>query len=73
MPNFLINLGRNLDLVNPTNILSRGYAIVKNKRGMVVRGSQDVKHHERIEIVLLSNNVSAIVDKNYNSQQDELI
>lgn len=69
----LTNIYRHLDLVNPSNILARGYAIVKNRQGRVLYSSSDVKHNERIEVILKTDKLSAIVDKNYKVEQDELI
>lgn len=69
----LTTVERDLELLNPHNILSRGYAIVKNKRGNVVQSSNDVVHNERIELVLRNDSLSAIVDKKYNANQEELI
>jgi exodeoxyribonuclease VII large subunit len=69
----LSNWLKHLNLINPTNILSRGYAIVKTKQGKILYGSNQVKHHERIEILLQSDSISAIIDKKYQPQQEELI
>ncbi len=71
--NALINIEREMDLLNPSNILSRGYAIVRNKRGNVVFGSKDVDHNERVSILLHDDAISAIVDKKHNNNQEELI
>ena len=68
--NSLINIEREMDLLNPSNILSRGYAIVRNKCGNVVFGSKDVAHNERISILLHDDAVSAIVDKKYRNNQE---
>ncbi len=71
--NKIDNLLRHLELVNPTNILSRGYAIIKDKKGHIVKHSSEVSHQERIEVVFANDSISAIVDKIYNSSQQELI
>ena len=71
--NALINIEREMDLLNPSNILSRGYAIVRNKRGNVVFDSKDVDHNERVSILLHDDAISAIVDKKHNNNQEELI
>jgi len=71
--NKLNNLTHHLELVNPYHILSRGYAIVRNKDGKVVYSSKDIKQHERISIMLKEEQLSAIVDKKHDKQQDELI
>ena len=69
----LNNLTQHLNLVNPTNILQRGYAIIRNSNGEVITLSKKLKHHDRIEVVLQDDKVSAIVDKKYNPNQAELI
>ncbi|HMT02948.1 MAG TPA: exodeoxyribonuclease VII large subunit, partial [Burkholderiales bacterium] len=71
--NKIDNLLRHLELVNPTNILSRGYAIIKDKNGHIVKHGSEVLHQERIEVILANDNISAIVDKVYNPSQQELI
>lgn len=71
--NKIDNLLRHLELVNPTSILSRGYAIIKDKKGHIVKHSSEVLHQERIEVVFSNDSISAIVDKFYNSSQQELI
>ncbi|HLX53837.1 MAG TPA: exodeoxyribonuclease VII large subunit, partial [Aquella sp.] len=67
----LFNQARHLELVNPKNVLSRGYAIVKNRKNQVVYSSKDLKQHERLNIVLRDDEVNVIVDKK--AWQDELI
>lgn len=71
--NSLTNIVREMELLNPINILSRGYAIVRNKQGSVVFGSKDVAHNERVSILLNDDIISAIVDKKHNANQEELI
>jgi exodeoxyribonuclease VII large subunit len=62
---------RHLELVNPKNILSRGYAIVKNQENHVIYSSKDLKQYERLNIILRDDEVNVIVDKK--AHQDELI
>lgn len=69
----LDNLHTHLNLLNPHNILSRGYAIVKVPHGQVVYKLSDVKHHQRVEIVLQHDVVSAIIDKKHHKNQMELL
>ena len=71
--NKLDNLHNCLNLLNPQGVLSRGYAIVKNANGKTIQSQNQVKHHERIEIILEKDVIGAIVDKKYNSQQYELL
>ena len=71
--NSLTNIIREMELLNPSNVLSRGYAIVRNKKGHVVFGSKDVTNNERVTILLHDDIISALVDKNHNDKQEELI
>lgn len=61
----LLAQSRHLELVNPKNILSRGYAIVKSSSKKVVYSSDDLQDHERIYIILRDDQINAVVDKNY--------
>ncbi len=69
----LTNLAKSLSLLNPENILSRGYAIINDDKGRVVQSVKQAKHHSRINIKLADGKVSAIVDKKHIEGQDELI
>lgn len=53
---------RHLQLVNPSNILSRGYAIVKDQNHQVVYMASKLKPLERISIMLHNGTINAIVD-----------
>ena len=57
----LTHLERQLGLVNPNNILSRGYAIVRNEKGNVVYNAEEVFHNENIEVILSHGSINAIV------------
>jgi exodeoxyribonuclease VII large subunit len=59
----LSSVSKHLELVNPTNILSRGYAIVTNTKGEIVYSSKNVENHEQIEIKLATDNITAIINK----------
>ncbi|MFN8771304.1 MAG: exodeoxyribonuclease VII large subunit [Neisseriaceae bacterium] len=71
--NKLANITTQLELLNPHNVLNRGYAIVRSIDGKVVCKDKDVKHHQRVEILLKEDTLSAIIDKKYNSEQTELL
>lgn len=71
--NTLTSLDKTLYLLNPENVLSRGYAIVRNRDGKVVSSNKIVKNHERLNIQFKDNQISVISDKNYNPLQKELI
>ena len=65
-------LSNHLSLVNPKSILKRGYAIVKKNDKDIVHSSKDVKHHQRLEVILSEDTLSVIVDKKYDSKQAEI-
>lgn len=71
--NSLQMLDKTLSLLNPENVLSRGYAIIKNKNGRVVSNDSAIKNHERLNIQFKDSTISAIADKSYNPKQEELI
>lgn len=52
-----------LNLLNPENVLSRGYAIIKNSNGEIVYSSNDAADGEQINIILHGDNLKAIIDK----------
>lgn len=69
----LVSLSTQLDLLNPHNVLNRGYAIARNVDGKIIYSSKDVRHHQRIEIVLKDDVLSAIIDKKHDNTQIELL
>jgi len=69
----LISLNQRLTALNPANILERGYAIVKDSSGHVIKNSDQVKHHARLSVTLGKGEISAIADKKHDSRQEELI
>lgn len=50
-----------LDVVSPLNTLKRGYAIVKNEQGTIVRRPQDTELGEKIKIKLADGEIQAVV------------
>lgn len=71
--NTLNSLEKELNLLNPNNVLGRGYAIVRNKAGKIIVNNKAIKNHERLSIQFVDSKASAIADKNYNPNQEELI
>ena len=59
----LLSESRHLELVNPKNVLSRGYAIVRNKNNQVIYASNQLQEHQKISIILRDDEINAIVDK----------
>lgn len=64
---------KSLELLNPTAILQRGYAIVQDSNGKVIQSIKQTKHHGKVQINLADGKVSAIIDKQNNPEQGELI
>lgn len=50
-----------LELLNPLNVLSKGYSVTKSK-GKVINSSKDVKINDKLNIKLLDGEVEAIVE-----------
>lgn len=71
--NKLGSLLHNLQLLNPQQVLTRGYAIIHDANGKVIQSIVSVKHHTRVNISLADGAVSAIIDKQLNPDQGELL
>lgn len=69
----LLIIEQRLILLNPQHILRRGYAIIKDSNGKIIQRVSAAKHHARIAIQLADGEFSAIVDKQHNPGQDELL
>tara|TARA_E500000178_G_C17004411_1_gene747409 strand:- start:235 stop:1599 length:1365 start_codon:yes stop_codon:yes gene_type:complete len=50
--NQLIELNKNLDILNPLSILDRGYAIVTNDSGKAIKSSKEVSRGELLKAML---------------------
>lgn len=61
-----------LDLLSPFATVARGYAIVTNPQGAVIRVARDVLPGERIHVQLQTGRLTAIVDKCDNCTKDTL-
>ncbi len=57
---FAANAGK-LDALSPLKVLSRGYAIVRDNTGRVVRSSQDVKSGDDVKIRFKSDEIECVV------------
>lgn len=69
-----LNLNQNsLNLLNPDTILQRGYAIIQDSTGKVIQSIKQAKHHAKVQINLSDGKVSAIIDRQNNPEQGELI
>lgn len=56
-------LSQQLELVSPAAVLERGYAIVRRADGTVVRGSEEVREGERVNVRLHRGGIIASVEK----------
>ena len=63
----LVNSSQNIHALSPLNILGRGYSIVQNISGDVIRSSNDVAQGDDLDIRLrhgsLKTQVLQIIDK----------
>lgn len=71
--NYLLRLGDKLSLLNPEQILNRGYAIIRDNDGKAIQRVKDTRHHARISITFADGDVAAIIDKHKSPEQSELI
>lgn len=69
----LVNLISQLELLNPQNILLRGYSIVRDKSGKVITQANELVNKQRLDIVLKDGQVNVIVDKSTSIYQQELL
>jgi len=61
--NRLAVLAARLQAISPLNTLQRGYAIVENQHGKLVRSSADIKEQEEIVTRLADGRFTAVVKK----------
>ena len=71
--NYILHLSDKLALLNPQQILSRGYAIIRDNDGKALQRVKDTRHHARISITFADGDVAAIIDKHLLPEQGELI
>ncbi|WBF65808.1 MAG: exodeoxyribonuclease VII large subunit [Candidatus Kinetoplastibacterium crithidii] len=58
----LEHLESRLDLLNPDNILLRGYSFVRNNEGEIVKSSKGLVYKQRLEIQFSDGKVEVLVD-----------
>ena len=69
----LASLQQGLNLVNPQNILTRGYAILSDSNGKVIQSINATLDQSRVIITLADGRLSAIVDKHYGVTEGEVL
>lgn len=69
----LENCNLRLKSLNPESILERGYAIVRDNKGKVLKSTNQVKHHAKLLITLGDGEIAAIANRSVESLQEELI
>lgn len=57
----LAGAGRHLDALSPARVLQRGYAVVRSADGSVVRGPDQLRAGERVEVQLARGGFAAVV------------
>lgn len=58
----LVNYQQNIKLLDPVNVLNRGFAIVKNANGEFVKSSQDLNQNQKLTISLKDGDVKVNVE-----------
>lgn len=59
----LVSRERALNAANPAHILSRGYALVSDERGDIIRGAAQVSAGQRLDIRLAEDHIKVKVDE----------
>jgi exodeoxyribonuclease VII large subunit len=59
----VLRLGQNLDHLNPSAVLSRGYAFVQNKDGAIISASNQLQSGEAITLNFGTGSADATVTK----------
>ena len=58
----LLHTSKALEAANPRNILARGYALVRDETGAVIRGSAQVSRNQRLNVQLAKDRIGVRVD-----------
>ncbi|MCL2484918.1 MAG: exodeoxyribonuclease VII large subunit [Endomicrobia bacterium] len=58
----MANLSHKLDLVSPLSVLKRGFAVVKNQAGKIVKDSKTLKAGDKVNVRLAEGNFEAGVE-----------
>ena len=58
----LANTAKAMERANPRHILSRGYALVRDESGMVIRGAAQVSRNQRLNVQLAVDEINVRVD-----------
>lgn len=69
----LDKLNSQLILLNPQNILLRGYAIIRNEHGNVITSIKQVADKDSLELIVSDGSFKATVDKNTKKYQQKLL
>ena len=63
------SLKKTLDIVNPENVLTKGYSLLLNEKGEVIKSVKDISISEEISIKVNDGTLKAVVkEKNYNGK-----
>ena len=55
-----ISINKELNILNPSDILKRGYSIIYNSSGAIVRKGQDLKDNDLFEAQIGEDRIEAI-------------
>ena len=69
----LVSISKHLELVNPHNILNRGYAIVMTQNDEVISSGTETNHNQKLQIIFKDDKLDVLVDKKDQLKQFELI
>jgi exodeoxyribonuclease VII large subunit len=58
----LIRLNQNLSHLNPQAVLTRGYAFVQNKLGLIITSSQQLQHDDKVKLTFGVGSANAIIE-----------
>jgi exodeoxyribonuclease VII large subunit len=58
----LLNYQNRLELLNPHNVLNRGYAIIHNAQGKIIQSVSQTSSHSRINLIVADGTISAVVE-----------
>jgi exodeoxyribonuclease VII large subunit len=59
----LIRLNQNLSHLNPQAVLTRGYAFVQNKLGLIITSSQQLQHDDEVKLTFGVGSANALIEK----------
>jgi exodeoxyribonuclease VII large subunit len=65
---FVDNFSKSLQLLNPKKILARGYSIVYNKKGEIIRKTEDIAKEQEIKTEVSDGFFDSVIKKIYKKE-----